>query len=213
MNTLKFSHVLFDFDGTLVDSLHANHRIICKIFSECGLPSPTFVDFRDNFRTPYLGYYQQRGISLSNSELQARFNQLEDFEILNFFDDSLRTLATLRDNCVVMGVISARPVKGIDHHFIKHAIREDFAFIEAGHELKTPPILAYCGQAGVLPSGVCYVGDAPSDMEHAVAAGVFPIGITRGIISADILRQAGARHCVDHLSELPEFLGIHSTVR
>jgi len=42
------------------------------------------------------------------------------------------------------------------------------------------------------PRRACMVGDAPGDIEAATAAGIYAIGVSWGIGSADALSQAGA---------------------
>jgi phosphoglycolate phosphatase len=54
------------------------------------------------------------------------------------------------------------------------------------------------------PEQFCYLGDTPTDMRTAVAAGMFPVGVLWGFRPADELKAAGARQLISHPRELLE---------
>ncbi len=54
------------------------------------------------------------------------------------------------------------------------------------------------------PDQFCYLGDTPTDMRTAVAAGMFPVGVLWGFRPADELQAAGARQMIFHPRELLE---------
>lgn len=57
-------------------------------------------------------------------------------------------------------------------------------------------------QLGVVPEKTWYVGDAATDMQMAVAAGMPALGITTGAATREQLRAAGATAVVDELAEV-----------
>jgi HAD superfamily hydrolase (TIGR01509 family) len=67
-------------------------------------------------------------------------------------------------------------------------------------------LLGAARQMGLEPSGIWYVGDSVWDMQAAVAAGMGPVGVTTGAVDAAALREAGARLCVASLGELQAIL-------
>ena len=56
------------------------------------------------------------------------------------------------------------------------------------------------------PSGFLYVGDTGTDMQTAVAAGMFPVGVLWGFRDAEELTRDGARHLVARPAELIDLL-------
>lgn len=56
----------------------------------------------------------------------------------------------------------------------------------------------------VLPEEFVYLGDTATDMQTAVAAGMFPVGVLWGFRPAAELQTAGARRLIAHPSELLE---------
>ncbi|MBK7860345.1 MAG: HAD family hydrolase [Archangiaceae bacterium] len=57
-------------------------------------------------------------------------------------------------------------------------------------------------QLGHPPEEVAFVGDTPIDVKTAIAARMLPVAVTWGFRGADELTRAGARHLVKHPSEL-----------
>ena len=62
-------------------------------------------------------------------------------------------------------------------------------------------------QLGVQPGRAVFVGDTPADMKAGRSAGMRTVGVTWGFRSADELLDAGADHIIDTPLELLEVLG------
>jgi HAD superfamily hydrolase (TIGR01509 family) len=85
--------------------------------------------------------------------------------------------------------------------------------VDASHVEHAKPepdlLLLAAGQLAVPPAGCWYVGDATWDMVSAVAAGMIPIGVTAGsAVDARALEGAGAAVVVDSLMEVAESLSV-----
>ncbi len=64
-----------------------------------------------------------------------------------------------------------------------------------------------CAALGLPPARAAMVGDHPTDMQAAVAAGCLPVGVTSGRIGAEELTDAGAVVVLPHAGEVLGFLG------
>jgi len=56
----------------------------------------------------------------------------------------------------------------------------------------------------LIPANTIFVGDSEVDMETAVAAGCFAMGVSWGYRSRDVIQKAGAKRIIDTPSELLE---------
>jgi phosphoglycolate phosphatase len=56
----------------------------------------------------------------------------------------------------------------------------------------------------LIPANVVFAGDSEVDMETAVSAGCFPLGVSWGYRSREIISKAGARRIIDSPFELLE---------
>ena len=70
------------------------------------------------------------------------------------------------------------------------------------------PILLCLERLGVDPAEAAYVGDAPADIQAALAAGVHAVGVTWGVFEAETLEAEKPDILVHTVSELGEVLGI-----
>ena len=84
----------------------------------------------------------------------------------------------------------SRPPKIIDGSRVEHAKPAPDLLLFAAREL------------GIEPSHAWYVGDSIWDMEAARAAGMTPIGVASGSATADELEGAGASLTVDNLNQV-----------
>lgn len=64
-----------------------------------------------------------------------------------------------------------------------------------------------CRSIGVRPQETLYVGDTDTDMKTAVAAGMYPVGALWGFRGRSELVRAGARTTIAHPTELLSLLG------
>lgn len=82
----------------------------------------------------------------------------------------------------------------IDGSQVRHAKPEPDLMLAAARRLATPPLRCWC------------VGDATWDMRAAVAAGMVGIGVATGVVSREALEEAGAAASFKSLSELARAL-------
>jgi beta-phosphoglucomutase-like phosphatase (HAD superfamily) len=65
---LRSFGVIFDVDGTLLNSMPLAYAGVCNIFTMSGKPNPTFQEYFSKFRVPYMDFYRQRGIEVSEQQ-------------------------------------------------------------------------------------------------------------------------------------------------
>lgn len=207
--------VLFDLDGTLVDTVPARIRAWREVLAEHGLPTT------DDALAPMIGIDGRR---LAREAAAAAGRELEDHEAevvdreagerFDAYNDRPRPLpgagaaiarleragvpwaiATSSRAAQVAGSVGAlgldREPRIIDGSRVRHAKPAPDLLILAADEM------------GFVPAHVWYVGDATWDMAAAVAAGMRPIAVLAGsAVDAGELRRAGAVEVHGTLDEL-----------
>ncbi|PIQ69100.1 MAG: hypothetical protein COV91_00645 [Candidatus Taylorbacteria bacterium CG11_big_fil_rev_8_21_14_0_20_46_11] len=200
---MKTKAVLFDNDGTLLNSLPEAYRATCTVLAEAGCTSPSFQEYLRYCHPPFPEFYKRYGLDESDEVIWARFLKVANFDTAELFPDTLNVLGRLSSNGRVLGLVSAQLQDILDRLCTQHAVTPFFkAGVVAVKNAKDEAILTMCTQAGVDPSRACYVGDHASDMKAARKAGVKAIGITRGNETEAVLREAGADVIITHLEEL-----------
>lgn len=213
----KRKAVIFDCDGTLVNSVPKSFQAVCKIFTDLGLPEPDFRDYFVKFHPPPIGYYQSRGVNLSGEEIWRRYLEHADQAAAELFPDTLETLARLSENSgrlgiVCFGVLSAQPIDSLHAVLERHNIWRFFHRVIGDANDKSVELQRLKLTLGIESDDILFVGDFPSDMRDGSRAGVVTIGVTQCMPNIpqhtlkELLHEAGANHCISSLSRLPGVL-------
>lgn len=211
--------VLFDLDGTLIDTVETRIAAWLDALAEAGAPTS-----RERL-APLIGLdgrqLAREIAALAGAPIDdARAEEIdrrsgERYERLN---RSPRPLPGVRD---VVAAIEARHLRwAIATSSRKAQVAASVAalrldaeptIVDASHVEHAKPepdlLLLAAEQLGVDPGRCWYVGDSTWDMVAAVAAGMIPIGVTAGAaVDEAALAGAGAAAVVDDLLDVAEGL-------
>ncbi len=174
--------VLFDWDGTLVDSAEPTYRVYVRLFADYGIAFDRDV-FARTYSPAWHETYRELGIAEDVWPVaDEKWMQYFAEETTNLIGGAVETLETLGSRGIVRGIVTSGTRKrilreladfGVEHHFAHVVCGDD------GHRRKPhPDALSVClEQLGVAPHEAAYVGDSAEDVMMARAAGVFSVGI------------------------------------
>jgi pyrophosphatase PpaX len=117
-------------------------------------------------------------------------------------------LVRLKDEGRRLGIVTAKRRKTVDLAFDQIPLAHLFETVVGGDETKRhkpdpEPLLLALERLGASPDETAYVGDAPFDVKAAKAAGVFSVAVTwGGIHSRDRLELEQPDAIVDDAGEL-----------
>jgi len=203
------SLILFDCDGTLVDSHGAIVHAMQAAFAACGEPEPATEAVRGV-------------IGLSLSEAVRQLASREDVvapiaeayrefyvageEQLELFSGVRETIAELQIRGYWLGIVTGKSRPGLLRVLDQFGLRDDFLTLRTADccPSKPHPAMAMeCMQEmGVAAARTAVIGDAGFDMQMARAAGVRALGVSFGVAERDHLLAAGAEHVVDRFADL-----------
>jgi phosphoglycolate phosphatase-like HAD superfamily hydrolase len=198
--------VLFDFDGTLIDSVGPMYDGACNVFRMSQLAIPSFAEFCETCESPFLGYYRKRGVTAPTQDITRWYDEAARLKERPFFPDTVSTIIALAGRGVLMGIVSANRRDKIVRLAEEAGIEDFMEVIVGGAHDKVDPIKNFCGQRGIVPRNTLFVGDFVSDVRDAKLAGVIAVGITRGRDVANVLKRAGADYVITDLRELLNLL-------
>ncbi len=209
-----FSAVVFDLDGTIVDSVeliivsfqHAAREVLGR--------EMTREESIVNVGRPL--HEQMEMISAEHAdELVAayrEFNHREHDRMLTLYDGILHLLRTLQTGDIRLGLVTSKSrfttqmafdLTGIECYFDATICAD-----ESPRNKPSPdPILLCLEHVGVPPAQAAYVGDSPADMQAARAAGVHAVAVTWGVFSTEALLAEKPDVLVHTVSELSGVLG------
>jgi phosphoglycolate phosphatase len=210
--------VLFDVDGTLVDSQHAILAAMGEAFAACGLAAPA--------REAVLSI-----VGLSLPQAMARLAPEADDGLRGRLADAYREaffaqrsapgggppsplfpgMRALLDDLaarpeVLLGVATGKARRGLDHLCAVHGLEAHFVTRQTADLNPSKPhpamVLAALAETGVEPRHAVMVGDTTFDVEMARAAGIPAIGVGWGYHDGAALAAAGAERVVASAPEL-----------
>ncbi len=194
--------VLFDYDGTLRDTVPEIHRGVNRVLSAHGLPTQTLYDFHATFTNPSHDYWRARGMMKPHEVVVHEWLSSCDIDRSELFPDTVNTLERVTSMGLPCALISGHTHEYVVRHAEESGIAGYFAHIEGDASHKVGAIISFVERVGVAPERTLYVGDFVSDMRDAREAGVVGVGITRGTGSREALIRAGACYVIVHLDEL-----------
>ena len=213
----KFKGIIFDLDGTLLNTLEDLADTLNIVLAEAGLPTHSVESCRsfvggglkklieraagDEFVVAKQGAMVDKFINLYQA------NQLKK---THPYAGIVELLANLKRAGYKLGVLSNKNDLNTQI-MVEHFFSETFDVVcgfREGVPLKPNPAggRAVAREMGISPSDIMYVGDSGVDMETARAAGFLPVGVEWGYRSREELSQAGAEIILGEPAYLLELL-------
>lgn len=192
--------IVFDWDGTLIDSLPAIYDANLKVLAEHGLP---FDDER--YRAAYVPdwrlMYQRLGVpdeslDAAGTRWLALYREANAAGLLPRVQESLQRLS---DAGFVMGLVTAGHRDVVEGQLERHGLDDLIPVRVYGSDPiaakpHPDPLLLALRQLDRIEriATARYVGDVPDDMRMARAVGTLGIGIESTIGTPEALLAAGA---------------------
>lgn len=107
---------------------------------------------------------------------------------------------------VLLGVATGKSRRGLVHLFEAHGMNGCFQTLQCADDHPSKPhpamVLAALAETGTDPAHAVIVGDTTYDMEMGHAAGIRAIGVAWGYHPAAQLQRSGAAHVLDDFGRL-----------
>ncbi|SFK23698.1 HAD-IA family hydrolase [Methylocapsa palsarum] len=210
--------VIFDVDGTLVDSqeiiLEAQRRTFCAhrleppgreaALSIVGLSLIEAFTVLTDAKGPVESLAQTYREAWGDVRSEPQFQD-------PLYPGARETLAALAGRAdIVLGIATGKSRRGVALLLERYGWKDWFATIQTAddHPSKPAPdmILAAMAETAADPDQTYMIGDTSFDMAMAAAAGAHPIGVSWGYHAASDLKAAGAERIVGDFEELLHML-------
>lgn len=209
-----FPLVIFDLDGTLVDSLSDIAEALNLTLADWHLPQVEEAAVRgwigEGVRVLVASALSALGSRLVLDEVMPGFMQHYGETLLHrprLYPGVAEALAVLADRETPLAVCTNKPSRFVEPLLAHLGVAQRFAAVLGGDSLperkpSAVPLLHLCTQFHCAPARALMVGDSATDAAAARAAGV-PLALVRyGYLRGLDPAQAGARYVVDDLREL-----------
>ena len=214
---MKKQAVMFDLDGTLLDTLEDLGDAANLMLRERGYPEHDYPFYRHAVgdgarmlakRSLPEGERNEAAVTEAHDALRRHYDAGWDVKT-HPYDGILSMLDTLVSDGAVLAVLSNKPDSGVHKCVSRFLPADRFAVIQGvvpGGALKPDPAaaLAIVATLGIPAEAWLYVGDTDTDMQTARAAGLFAVGCTWGFRDREELVACGADAIIDHPSVLQQ---------
>jgi HAD superfamily hydrolase (TIGR01549 family) len=186
------SAVLFDWDGTLVDSAEVSYRCFLRLFESFGLPFDREA-FARTYSPNWIVTYRAVGLpEAAWPEADARWVGYYGEERSSLIPGASEALATLGEHGKQLGLVTSGDSGRVRGELPRFGLDGLFSAIVCGQDVrerKPHPegLLRALEEMKVGPAQAAYVGDSPEDMGMAQAASVFSVGIPGGFPNREAL--------------------------
>ena len=206
---------IFDWDGTLVDSLGRIEQCMRLAMADCHLPDRDTASIRniiglglrEALDTLFPGLKPSQHEQLRESYSQ-HFIAL-DRQPCDFHEGALLLLSRLREQGDLLTVATGKSRRGLDRALAAYGMSDFFEATRCADESISKPapdmVLELLDMTGAHADWTVVVGDTEYDLAMASSAGVHRIGVDFGAHAPERLQGHAPLACVGHLSELLEW--------
>lgn len=208
--------VVFDCDGTLVDSQHAIFRSMEVAFACYDLPAPTREAVRRIVGLPLAGAIEMLAptanpdlvdnlrLEYSNEWQKMRATQTLEEPL---FPGTREVIEELSAAGWLLGVATGKSYHGLVATLTHYGLLDHFVTLQTSDKVtrgKPHPemLLAAIDEAGVKKANAVMIGDTTFDIDMSRNAGVRAIGVNWGYHDASELLASGAECVIDKFEDL-----------
>jgi len=202
--------VLFDWDGTLLDSFEADAQAYIQMFAALGMKW-SVTELKQHYSPNWHHVYRVAGLPRSKWEeadrLWKKFYRAHRSELQPGARRVLSTLVRRFTLALVSSGSRARVRRQLREHEVAAMFRTKVCSEDAPHRKPHPaPMLLALDRLRLSPKVCVYIGDAPEDIQMAHRAGVRAVGILGGSPVPERLRAASPDATIETIRELPALL-------
>ena len=206
--------ILFDLDGTLIDTIELILSSARHAFEEWPV-RPTDEEWVRGIGTPLV--QQLRAYAANDDEVTLLLERYRRYQnehhdrLTRCYDDVPDVIAALADRGHQMAVVTSKasPIAhqslafvGLDHFFPVVVGYDD----TARHKPDPAPVRVALSRLGVSPDDAVFVGDSPHDILAGNGADVMTIAALWGPFDRETLADARPDHFIGCMAELPGVL-------
>lgn len=210
--------VVFDWDGTLIDSIGSIVECTRCALADLGVEMPPVEEIRSSIglglEDTFARYYPHLGRDMRGRVMERYAHHwVETWHARHDpFPTARGVLGELAAAGVLLGLATAKSRRGLVRDFARTGLGERFHATRTVDECAPKPspamLLEIMEELGARPAETLMVGDSRWDLEMARNAGVDSVAVLGGASVEVELRGCGPLRCLPGVGELPSFLGL-----
>ena len=211
----RYELVVFDWDGTLMDSTAAIASCIQAAAADLNLPVP------DRERASHvIGLGLKDALSYAVPQLKEadyglmteryRYHFLTRGADVPLFEGTVEMLQGLRERGHVLGIATGKSTAGLERSLLATGIKPLFDATRCADRCSPKPapdmLLELMDELGIGRESTLMIGDPSHDLQMAAHAGVDALAVCHGAHAREVLLRCQPRACLADTAELTEWL-------
>lgn len=209
--------VLFDLDGTLIDSIELILNSARYAFEKLDREYPSDAEWLKGIGTPLSTIF--RRFARDEADVQQLIAVYREYQMAHHdrlvreYDGTVATLRALRERGHPIGVVTSKSdataYRGLA--VIGAACLVDTVVgiqSSSRHKPHPEPVEVALARLGCAPERAFFVGDSVHDMEAGRAAGVATVGALWGPFTRQDLAPSHPKYFLNQVADLPQIVGI-----
>ena len=210
----NYKHVIWDWNGTLLNDVDFCCKIINRILVENNLPVLSLKKYREIFTFPVQNYYQAAGLDFTKTSFEIMGKDfIDEYESkklsCSLFDNAIDVLSGIQKQGIGQSVLSAylhdNLVSILEHYKLTKYFDNIIGLDNIYAGSKTHLGLSLVEQLNIPKDQILFIGDTLHDAEVAEAMGVKSILIANGHQEKNKL-LINNNFVLENLSQLRSFL-------
>ena len=216
----QFPLLVFDWDGTLVDSIE---RIVTSL--QHASKQTVNIQLSEARAKDVIGLSLMEAISKLHPELEAGNQQAELKSIADayrqhylydnpvpapLFSGVYRLLDELREQGYTLAISTGKSRIGLEQSINEHKLADYFAATRCADENRSKPhpemLHEILDELNFSATQTVMIGDSEHDLKMANNANMQCIGVTHGVHDVTVLKKFNPLICLDDITELSEYL-------
>ena len=214
MTTKRPLAVLFDLDGTLIDTIDLLLECARHTF-EGRIPAPTDDEWIAGIGTPLRKQFA--AYTTSDEEIEALTQRYRTYQrehhdrLTSAFPGVLETLDELERRGHPMGIVTSKSNemmdRGLEWVGIMRHMRTRVGMDNAKRHKPDPhPVEVALEELGYSPDEAMFLGDSPHDIASGNAAGVISVAAMWGPFTREQLEPYHPAYYLDQITDLPKLI-------
>ena len=212
---MQYDLIIFDWDGTLSDSISIISLALRESFEAVGLEMPS-----EEIAREVIGLGLQDAIKGMRNGKEDQFSPfiMEEYrkrwhahsDSVHLFDGARQMIQNLHSSGRTLAIATGKSRRGIDRSLEVSAMKLFFSSTKTPDETLPKPnpdmILEILQELNVKPEKTVMIGDTTHDLQMAKSAGVDAVAVTYGAHSADRLKSIPYKFKANNINQVESFL-------
>ena len=213
---MQFDLVVFDWDGTLMDSEARIVKCLQLAAADAGLAEPVRQQAKQVIGLGLNEALRQLFPDAERAQLEWLVERYRHYFLggglaeSELFEGAREVLTELAAGTRLLAVATGKSRRGLDRELEKSSLGHCFQITRCADETFSKPhpqmLLEIMDELGMTQEQTLMVGDTEFDVQMAGNAGVAALGVGYGVHEPQRLLDAGALDCLQQIADLPAWL-------